>query len=112
MTPNPIAVGGLPAALGHREVTVVAGHNEAGQLRPARVDQNRGNGAYFPQSPEFVQWRKSTYSAYNGNCVEVADLGADRIGVRDSKAGAGSPVLQFSRADWAGFLASVKDARR
>jgi hypothetical protein len=44
--------------------------------------------------------------------VEVADLDAGRIGVRDSKAGAGSPVLQFARADWAAFLASVKDGRR
>lgn len=91
---------------------MVAAHNEAGQLRPARVDQNRGNGAYFPQSPDSAQWRKSSYSGYNGNCVEVADLGADRIGVRDSKAGAGSPVLHFSRADWAAFLVSVKSARR
>ncbi len=91
---------------------MVAGHNDAGQRRPARVDQNRGNGAYFPQSSEFAQWRKSTYSAYNGNCVEVADLGAGRFGVRDSKAGAGSPVLQFSRQDWAAFLVSVKDGRR
>ena len=91
---------------------MVAGHNAAGQHRPAQLGQNRGNGAYLPQSPEFVQWRKSTYSAYNGNCVEVADLGAGTIGVRDSKAGAGSPVLQFSRADWAAFLVSVRDARR
>lgn len=91
---------------------MVAGHNEAGQHRPARVDHNRGNSAYLPQSPDSVQWRKSSYSGYNGNCVEVADLGADRIGVRDSKAGAGSPVLGFSRSDWAAFLVSVKDGRR
>jgi hypothetical protein len=32
--------------------------------------------------------------------------------VRDSKAGAASPVLQFSQADWAAFLVSVKDGRR
>ncbi len=91
---------------------MVDGHNEASQPRPARSAQNRGNGAHFPQSPDSAQWRKSTYSAYNGNCVEVADLGADRIGVRDSKAGAGSPVLQFSPADWTAFLVSVKDGRR
>ncbi len=91
---------------------MVAGQNEAGQHRPARVDQNRGNDVYFPQSPDFVQWRKSSYSGYNGNCVEVAGLDAGRIGVRDSKAGAGSPVLEFARADWAAFLASVKAGRR
>jgi hypothetical protein len=91
---------------------VVAGQNEAGQRRPARVDLNRGNVVHFPQSTDSVQWRKSSYSGYNGNCVEVAGLGADRIGVRDSKAGAGSPVLQFSREDWAAFLATVKVTRR
>ncbi len=67
---------------------------------------------HLPQSPDFVQWRKSSYSGYNGNCVEVADLDASRIGVRDSKAGAGSPVLEFARADWASFLASVKGGLR
>lgn len=60
--------------------------------------------------PAEPTWRTSTHSAYNGNCVEVADLGG-RIGVRDSKAGAGSPVLQFTPADWAAFLASVKAGR-
>ena len=79
---------------------------------PPGVHQNRGNGCalsavtrFRPVAEEHVQW-------YNGNCVEVADLGADRIGVRDSKAGAGSPVLQFSLADWTAFLVSVKDGRR
>jgi Domain of unknown function (DUF397) len=76
------------------------------------VVDERNEAAHFPQSPDLAQWRKSSYSGYNGNCVEVADLGASRIGVRDSKAGAGSPVLQFARADWAAFLVSVKDGRR
>lgn len=101
-----------PADLGHREVTVVDGHNEAGQPRTARSAPDRANDAHFPQSSDFAQWRKSSYSGYNGNCVEVADLGAGRVGVRDSKAGAGSPALQFSSAQWAAFLASVKDGRR
>lgn len=91
---------------------MVAGHTEAGQRRPARVDHNRGNDVHFPQSSDFAQWRKSSYSGYNGNCVEVADLAAGRIGVRDSKAGAGSPVLEFARADWAAFVTSVKAGRR
>ncbi len=91
---------------------MVSAHNEAGQPRPARGAHNRGNGAHLPESTDFVQWRKSSYSGYNGNCVEVADLAAGRIGVRDSKAGAGGPVLQFSQAHWADFLASLKSGRR
>jgi len=75
------------------------------------VVDGRNEAAHFPQSTDLAQWRKSSYSGYNGNCVEVADLGAG-IGVRDSKAGAGSPVLQFARADWAAFLVSVKGGRR
>jgi hypothetical protein len=55
-----------------------------------------------------VTWRKSSFSAYNGNCVEIADLGVDAIGVRDSKAGLQGPVLRFSQADWTSFLAGIK----
>ena len=57
-----------------------------------------------------VIWRKSTFSAYNGSCVEVAGLAPGQVGVRDSKAGAGSPVLQFPTADWAAFLSTLKEA--
>jgi hypothetical protein len=52
-------------------------------------------------------WWKSSHSAYNGSCVEVAELG-QQIGVRDSKAGPGSPVLVFSQADWSTFVGTLK----
>jgi Domain of unknown function (DUF397) len=81
--------------------------DKSGQRRFSRSDRNRRNGGYGPQSADSVQWRKSSHSAANGNCVEVAELGAT-IGVRDSKAGAGSPVLKFPPAAWAAFLADVK----
>jgi hypothetical protein len=56
-----------------------------------------------------ISWRKSSFSGYNGNCVEVADLGRGRMGVRDSKAGVSGPVLQFTRRDWARFLHALKE---
>jgi hypothetical protein len=46
-------------------------------------------------------FRKSSRSAYNGNCTEVA-LGAT-VQVRDSKDPDG-PVLEFSHGDWAAFV--------
>lgn len=55
-------------------------------------------------------WQKSSYCGYNGDCVEVADMGPE-IGVRDSKAGSASPVLRFDRAAWAAFVADIKAAR-
>jgi hypothetical protein len=47
-----------------------------------------------------AHWFTSSWSAYNGNCVEVALLGQGVVGVRDSKAGADAPVLRFSTAEW------------
>lgn len=40
-------------------------------------------------------------------CVEVADLGGE-IAVRDSKIGDDSPVLRFTRSEWAAFIGGVR----
>jgi hypothetical protein len=64
---------------------------------------------FAPDSAAGVTWRKSTFSAYNGSCVEVADLAPGRIGVRDSKAGPDGSVLVFDHADWASFLQTFKN---
>jgi hypothetical protein len=53
-------------------------------------------------------WRKSTYSACNGNCVEVAELRPGLIGVRDTKDAGRGPVMVFEAAVWSSFLESVK----
>lgn len=45
----------------------------------------------------------------DGGCVEVAITEA--VAVRDSKAGSDGPVLWFSRAEWANFVAAVKAGR-
>ena len=42
-----------------------------------------------------LNWRKASYSASNGGCVEVADH-SNRVLVRDTQDRTG-PVLRFSR---------------
>jgi hypothetical protein len=56
--------------------------------------------------PPSAEWRKSTRSSGNGNCVEFCDLGRD-IAVRDSK-DRGGPALRFSSADWQTFINDLK----
>lgn len=54
-----------------------------------------------------AQWRKSSHSGSQTNCVEVAVLG-ETIATRDSKDRSG-PVLVFDRGEWAAFLAGVRE---
>jgi hypothetical protein len=59
-----------------------------------------------------AQWRKSSYSNGQANCVETAAIGQDGrfVVVRDSKETAG-PVLTFRLPAWRRFTTSVKAAR-
>ncbi|MFE2105133.1 DUF397 domain-containing protein [Kitasatospora sp. NPDC059463] len=52
-------------------------------------------------------WRKSSYSAQQGQCVEVAIGSSGRVPVRDSKDPEG-PALAFSACAWQSFLAGVR----
>jgi len=54
-------------------------------------------------------WRKSSYSAYNGNCVEVAGLGNGLVAVRDTKDARRGPTLVFGPEAWGSFLSAVKN---
>lgn len=53
-------------------------------------------------------WFKSSRSANNCQCVEVAMLPTGHVGVRDSKNPDG-PALIFTSAEWEAFIAGVKD---
>ena len=53
-------------------------------------------------------WIKSSLSFSNSNCVEVASLPGNGIGVRDSKDTEG-PVLQFTPGEWDAFLGGVRN---
>jgi hypothetical protein len=55
-----------------------------------------------------LNWRKSTHSLSNGNCVEVA-TGQALVAVRDSKDLDG-PVIDVSPRAWVEFTEHVKRA--
>ncbi len=55
-----------------------------------------------------MTWRKSSYSATESNCVEIART-ASGIAVRDSKDPDG-PVLTFTAEQWRAFLARARES--
>jgi hypothetical protein len=54
-----------------------------------------------------AKWRKSTHSAGNGNCVEVAEV-SGQVAVRDSKDSHG-PALLVTAAAWQNFICATKE---
>ncbi|MGW1682609.1 DUF397 domain-containing protein [Saccharopolyspora sp. NPDC002376] len=55
-----------------------------------------------------IRFTKSSYSSTDGgNCVELASL-AGVVGLRDSKLGDASPVLEFTDRQFHTFLAGIK----
>ncbi|WP_219472096.1 DUF397 domain-containing protein [Nonomuraea rhizosphaerae] len=53
-----------------------------------------------------IRWRKSSQSVGAGECVEVARLSDDQIGVRQSRTPDVAPMI-FTRQEWAAFLLGV-----
>jgi len=54
------------------------------------------------------RWVKSSMSFANGNCVEVASLPDQEVGVRDSKDTEG-PILRFTPDEWHAFIGGVRN---
>jgi Domain of unknown function (DUF397) len=63
---------------------------------------------YHSESDSSQNWIKSSYSMTNGNCIEVAGLSRELIGVRDSKNPVG-PILGFGSAEWDAFIGHVRN---
>jgi len=55
-----------------------------------------------------VIWRKSRYSNPSGNCVEMAQLPAGGVAVRNSRFPDG-PALVFTTAEWDAFVCGTRD---
>ncbi|MBU3065073.1 DUF397 domain-containing protein [Nocardia sp. NEAU-G5] len=55
-------------------------------------------------------WYKSSRSASQDTCVEVAHLGEGLVGVRDSKDPSG-PALVFEPVAWDAFTAGIQDRK-
>ncbi|MEE1741454.1 DUF397 domain-containing protein [Streptomyces sp. NPDC079020] len=53
-----------------------------------------------------TEWRKSSYSGGQGNCLEVADNAPHLVPVRDSKRPTG-PVITFSPDAWRAFISQL-----
>ncbi len=60
--------------------------------------------------PSGAIWFKSTRSASQDTCVEVAHLTGNTVGVRDSTNPTG-PALFFAPAAWDAFAAALRSGR-
>jgi Domain of unknown function (DUF397) len=56
----------------------------------------------------FTQWRKSSLSSGDDNCVEVGFAADGRVAVRDTKQQGEGPVLVFTPSEWEAFLGGVE----
>ncbi|MFD4403329.1 DUF397 domain-containing protein [Nocardia sp. NPDC058499] len=57
-----------------------------------------------------TRWFKSSYSGGSQDCVEVAFIEGDVVGVRDSKNRRG-PALSFTPAAWDAFTSNTRSGR-
>jgi hypothetical protein len=78
--------------------------------RKSSFSHANGNCIEVAASRGGARWVKSSLSFSNGNCMEAAawqESGTAAVGVRDSRLER-SPVLTFSADEWRRFLGEVK----
>ncbi len=73
--------------------------SNVGRPMPGSPPERPGSASY---------WVKSSLSFSNGNCVEVASLPDDEIGVRNSRDAEGA-VLRFTPDEWQAFIGGVRN---
>lgn len=74
----------------------------------SHTDDYRQLHGVRPEDIARATWTKSSLSAYNGSCFEIARLQVDRVGVRDTKDKGSGPVLIFNQNEWSAFLSGAK----
>jgi hypothetical protein len=57
--------------------------------------------------PKPLKWEKSTFSAFNGSCVERAHLPEGGVAVRNSNEPS-SQIVVFTDLEWRAFLSGVR----
>ncbi|MEI5008349.1 DUF397 domain-containing protein [Streptomyces sp. PmtA] len=64
---------------------------------------------HIRQAASLTEWTKSSYSAVNGDCVEVKAEEHSSVAVRDSKA-VHRPHLDFTAETWSAFIIGISHA--
>ncbi|AWI29578.1 DUF397 domain-containing protein [Streptomyces tirandamycinicus] len=61
---------------------------------------------HIRQAASLTEWTKSSYSAVNGDCVEIKLKDQSLVAVRDSKAHH-RPPLGFTAETWSAFITGI-----
>ena len=80
-------------------------------IAQANDSASQASGTYRDLHAEVsaASWRKSSWSSYNGSCVEVAELPGNLVCMRDTKQHGTGPVLAFTNSAWRLFISRIRN---